>query len=165
MKKTSFESKCLGMGMLWKTLLSGMALMLFVSVQSMNAQVFNQTALPAQGAGQTIDAHSGSKLYVSTLMNADLAPQAEVLSMLTSAMKDADATIDAGNLSQGEYAALYTRAQYWQYLYEELEKGAEVYELLLSSVAVLDGMVAQLNPAFNVVTSEIYQETIDLLSI
>lgn len=165
MKTTSFRSGHLGAGMFWKMLFSGLVFALLIGVQSTEAQVFNQTQLPAQGAGQT-DAQSGmSKTFVSTLMNADLAPQIDATGLLNDAMKDLDAQIDAGNLPQGTYAALYVRMLYWQYLYEELEKGAELYSLLLSSVSYLDGLVSQLNPALNVTTAGIYQETITLLSI
>lgn len=165
MEKTNFGSKHFGAGAFLKMLFSGMILMLLVGVQGLQAQVFDQTQLPAQGAGQTDAESVMSKTFVSTLVNADLAPQADAPALLSAEMKNIDALIDAGNIQQGEFAALNVRVMYWQHLVDELEKGADLYELLLDSVLFLDGLVVQLDPALGVTTEAIYQETLDLLSI
>lgn len=168
MKKTSFESQNFGTGAFLKVLLSSLVLMLLVAVQGTYAQVSStlQANVPGSGGNQ-VDADAlTSKDFVVALINADFVSQQEALQALTQATKQADVQRAQGNLTPAEMAGVMVRIEYWQYLHHELANGAEIYQLMSTGAGALNKIIQGLSePVHGLNAAQIYQETIDLLSI
>lgn len=168
MKTTSFRSAHLGALKLTKMLFTGMAFVLCVSIQGVQAQVSSTLQANAPGAsGNQVDANTlSSKASIVTLLNADFMSEAGAMVALTQATKQADVLRAQGNLTPSQMAGVMVRIEYWKYLHHELSNGAQVYSLMSSSAGALNKIILSMSvPAHGLSATQIYQETVNLLSI
>ncbi len=132
----------------WRLVLP--ALLLVFGLQMLSAQAELSSSNPLT-----------NKAVMAEMMNVNLVADSEALDILSFTYKDMLSTADQ-NMPPAEEVALMVRAEYYEYLIQELEGGAGLGDALIQSTVELQAIIARYKQA--PAPLDVFQETVAMLS-